>query len=990
MTTSIRNPLIPSFQRVLLWAALSFGYLLPGAVYGQGWERYFGGNKEDQGRAVVQTADRGYLVVGFSESFRIGDDQDIDIFVVKTDVDGSMIWQKTFDDGFTEYGNAVIQAADGSYLIAGDISFLGAQGPFHGYLLKITERGQKVWHRTFADSSATNLRINDIVASPDGGYLLVGKALIGGANPHEDLLLIKVDEEGQEEWRRIFGNERSEDARAAIAYQGGYVIAGAEDSFLPPPMAFGNDMAVYRLDAQGQVIWKQVVATTQDEAANDLVATQDGNFVVAGYSGNNMDAALWKFDAEGNLLWEAIEDFFGGGDIANAIIELEDGNLVIAGLTEVTGLNTDFLIGKFSAEGELIWLNHTGDVINADEAHGIAPTFDGGYVITGSAGLFLTFINNLVLTLTDGNGDIYTNYVRGRVFYDLNANCMLNSGEPSLANWLVRASSPEHTFFGYTDPNGNYLIRVDTGDYVIEAIRPNALWESCSPNGVNLILDGFYDTTTVNFPIRALGAPCAAMEVDVSGPFTAPCTAIPYTVHYRNNGTADATGLVLVEVELDEKLSFEGASLPFTFDGQKYRFEVGAVPSNGLGSFTINTAMSCESIAPLSTVKVTATISPDALECLPLDPDWNGASVAVNGLCDDDATVEFRLENNTLVAMGIDRTFFVVEDDLMLLVQPFNLGPGQDTAITFPANGSTYRIIAEQVEGHPGMNYLTKAVEGCGTNDDGTYSTGYVAQWPEADGDASISIQVDETVFEQDAVRLIAHPRGLQDSIIAANTALAYRYVFNNLGNDPVTRVVIRDTLSPYLDPAAIVPGASSHPYRLEVYHTGVVKITFNNINLPENPSGDDPAAYGFVELKIGQQPDNPPGTVIEKQASVIFDYLPPVMTNKVRHVVEVEDLGSLVTIVPTNTPEPGPQPQLSLKAYPNPFVETLTLEVEGWDSAKPLDFAVFNAQGQLIRYERINQQAYTFHRRQLPAGSYFYVLKFEGKPIGSGTLIVR
>jgi hypothetical protein len=968
----------------LLLLALPLLCALPAGA--QGWERYFGGNKEDRGQAVIQTADQGYLVVGFSESFGVAGDQDIDIYAIKTDVDGTLIWQKTFDDGFTEYGNAVLQAADGNYLIAGDISFLSAQGPFHGYLLKITEQGQKLWHKSFADPSATSLRINDITASPDGGYLLVGKALIGGTSPHEDILLIKVDEDGEEEWRRIFGSDRSEEAKAVIAYQGGYVIAGMEDSFLPPPIAFGNDVAVYRLDALGQTIWKTAISTTQDEAGNDLIATQDGNFVVAGYSGNNMDAALWKFDPDGNILWETIEDVFGGGDIANAIIELADGSLVIAGLTEVTGLNTDFLIGKYTPDGELLWFNHTGDIINADEAHGIAATTDGGYVITGSAGLFLTFINSLVLTRTDGDGNIYTNYVRGKVFYDLNENCTLNPGEPSLANWLVRARSEEFTFFGTTDINGNYNIRVDTGDYVLEAIPINANWESCSPNGVNLTLTSFYDTTTVNFPIKAINMSCPQLEVDIAAPFLAPCSNVPYTVSYVNNGPATANNAYL-EVGLNEDLTFVSANAPFTFDGQVYAFELGNLPLNASGNILINTQMACAGIAEGQANSVVANIYPNEI-CTPPNPNWDGASIKVEGTCVNDS-LQFFIRNVGQASMLEQKNYFIVEDDLVVFLQSFNLGPNEDIPIMFKGEGATYRVIAEQSSGHPGSTYPTVAVEGC-VEGGGDFSTGFVSQFPEDDLNAFTAITVNEVMSNIPAVALLRHPKGIQDSIIAANMDITYRYVFNNLGNEPVSRVVIRDTLSPFLDPATIVPGASSHPYRLEVYHTGVIKISFNNISLPQNPTGSDPEAYGFVELKIGQQPNNPQGTVIEKQSSVIFDYQPPVQTNKVRHIIGAEDISRLITILPTDINDPAPMPRLSLKAYPNPFVESVTLEVEGWDSGKPLDFTVFNAQGQLIRYDRISQQAYTFHRRALPAGTYFYVLKFEGKHLGSGTLIIR
>lgn len=986
MTQSKGHTLISAAFAAMRHLLPAFALLCSAPAWAQGWEKSFGGNKEDQGLAVIQTADLGYLVIGYSESFPSFQDQDIDVYAVKTDVDGTLVWEETFDDGFTEYANAVLQAPDGAYLIAGEISFQSSSGPFEAYLLKISEQGKKQWHRSYSDPSAHSLRINDIVAAPDGGYLLVGMAVYSSPNSNEDIFLLKVDENGDEQWRKIFGTTRGEEARAAIAFENGYVLCGTEDNPQPPPIAFGGDMVVYRLDAEGETIWKRSVSTLEEEAGNDIVATQDGNFVIAGFSGNNPDVALWKYDGQGNQLWESIDDVFGGGDAANSIIELPDGSLVIAGLTEVSGVNTDFLIGKYAPGGGLMWFNHTGDVINADEAQSIAPTHDGGYVITGSAGLFLTFVNDMVLTLTDGNGDIYTNYIRGKVFYDQNENCLLNPTEPPFSGWLVRARGEDQTYFGSTGADGNYIIRVDTGNYVVEAIPINSYWESCSPNGVNLTLTNFYDTTTVNFPIKSTNVVCPYMEVDVSTPFLAPCTEVVYTVSYANNGTTDAQS-AYVELSLDDELSLAGASLPFTFDGQLYTFELGDVPFNSSGSFTVNTLMACEGIAMGQAGLVMAHIYPDTI-CTAPDPNWDGASIIVEGQCVNDS-LDFRIRNIGQEPMSESKNYFIVEEDVVVFLQQFQLNPDQEVPVRFKGDGATYRVVAEQSEGHPGNSYPTVAIEGC-VEDGQPYSTGFLGQFPEDELNPSVSIQVNEVMADMQEVALLRHPKGLRDSVIAADMDITYRFVFRNLGNDTISRVVIRDTLPTALDPGAVIPGASSHPYSLEVYHTGVIKLTFDDIQLPMDPSGNEPASYGFVELRLGQKPGNPLGTVVENRGTVIFDYYPPIQTNAVRHVIEVDSLEVLIDFLPTDIAEPGAEPGLRVKAYPNPFVDFVTLEVEGWPAGKKLEFTLFNANGQLIQYDEVREGAYTFRRRAMPAGTYFYSLKSEGKLVGSGSLIVR
>jgi hypothetical protein len=199
--------------------------------------------------------------------------------------------------------------------------------------------------------------------------------------------------------------------------------------------------------------------------------------------------------------------------------------------------------------------------------------------------------------------------------------------------------------------------------------------------------------------------------------------------------------------------------------------------------------------------------------------------------------------------------------------------------------------------------------------------------------------------------------------------------------------------LSTHLDLSSIEIGASSHPFDLEVYHTGVIKITFNDIKLPNESTPMDPNAFGFIELKIAQQPDNPIGTVIENQAYVIFDYYAPVQTNTTRHIIEAASLDALITeVLPMDLINGLPDwvPDYSIKAYPNPMTDYLILEVEGWTTNRPLELSVYNTSGQLVKRDVFNDNQYILPRANLSVGSYFYSLSSEGQIVGGGTLIVR
>lgn len=969
-----------------LSAALLLLFLHPLQLSAQGWDFKFGGNKEDYGHAIVQTSDRGYLLVGYSESFANGSDQDFDVYVIKTDVDGTPVWERTYDPGLVEFGRSLQETADGGFLIAGEVSFAATNGPFEGLLLRIDRNGELEWEQTYTIEGVENVRINDLVEANDGGYLMVGYAEYADTT-EDNLLLIKVDADGQQQWSQVYGKpELGEQGNAGYPIDDGFVLTGtvAEEDGL------GRDMVAYRIDTQGDTIWTRSIASAEDEAGEDIVVDASNDIVIAGINGN--DLGLWKYDSDGNLLDEQKQDFFGFGDQAFAIILGQDDDYVVAGLTEVNTVNVDQLIASFDQGLELQWFNHNGDVTDSDEAQGVALRENGGYATVGASGLFLSFVNDVVLTTTNPTGEIYSNYIRGTVFQDLDNACDFDPGELPLKGWLVRAQGEEGTFYGTTDENGVYEILVDTGSYVVQPLPINENWESCQPNGINITFTEIYDSINLNGPMKAALPDCPLMELDVSTPFLAPCSEVNYKLKYANNGTALAED-VRVEVELGEAFELTDASLPFTVSGDVYTFDIGEVDYNAAGQFTIQTQTPCSGILEGQAGVVSAKIFPDT-SCAPLSPNWSGASVGLEGSCENDQEIQFLVSNEGDGSMMSERTYFVVEEDLVVFLQePFELEEGESQTVTIPnPEGKTYRILAEQAPDHPGKSMPTLAIEGCGTNAQGEFSTGFVTQWQEDDADPFKSIHVDEMYADQPAVFLQGHPKGWQDSIITAETELTYRYFFRNTGQDSITTVIIRDTLPEELDISTIETGASSHPAKVEVFSNGVLKVTFEDIALPLNADGStNTEDFGFFEFRIQQQPGNPPGTVIDNDALVYIENNPPLMTNMERHVIESPSLEELlVNVIPVDTDGPEAPTGVTVDAFPNPASEHITVQVNGLQKNHTLDFSLVNMQGQTVRYTRTNAHQYTFERSQLPAGSYLYKVRSAGSLIASGLLIIR
>jgi hypothetical protein len=185
----------------------------------------FGGWYDDCGYSVWQTNDGGYIITGETYSFGAGDS---DVYLVKTDSEGTLRWQKTFGASADDWGESVLQTTDGGYIIAGTTSSFG-EGGMDVYLVKTDLAGRLQWQKTFGGSD--NDLGHSVHQTDDGGYVIAGQTYSYGAGLW-NVYLIKTDPNGNLLWEMTFGG--SDQDRGYSVQQtndGGYIIAGETYSF---------------------------------------------------------------------------------------------------------------------------------------------------------------------------------------------------------------------------------------------------------------------------------------------------------------------------------------------------------------------------------------------------------------------------------------------------------------------------------------------------------------------------------------------------------------------------------------------------------------------------------------------------------------------------------------------------------------------------------------------------------------------------------------
>jgi hypothetical protein len=336
------------------------------------WWQFYGGTGDEWGRSVQQTSDGGYIIAGRTESYGAGS---FDIWLIKTDTMGYMVWDKTFGETGPEWGESVQQTIDGGYIIAG---FKAGTG-YDDWLIKTDSLGNMVWDKTFGGAGADFLCAAH--QTSDGGYIAAGWTNSFGAGGYDDWL-IKTDSLGNKIWDRTFGGAEDDEARdVQETTDGGYIITGYTASIVP-----GADVIwLIKTDSIGNLVWDTTFYNSPYDYSYGVQETSDKGYIICGFTWTAYRWDWWiiKTDSLGNLDWDKT---FGEewDDYAYDVIETSDSGYVIAGCKDFyLGAGGDGWLIKVDYRGDLIWDKTFGGLFT-EKLSSVQQTSDNGYIIAGT------------------------------------------------------------------------------------------------------------------------------------------------------------------------------------------------------------------------------------------------------------------------------------------------------------------------------------------------------------------------------------------------------------------------------------------------------------------------------------------------------------------------------------------------------------------------------------------------------------------------------
>lgn len=899
----------------------------------------------------VEKTNNGFLLIAENETEYLKITTDLDGNLINTTSLGAKTKKiiRTLDNGFAKL--TVIPDS------------LGAQ------IEKLDAAGNTVWTKSYQFFPLE--QATDFIQTTDGGFAFVMTVIDSTILPPQfnqiQIDIVKTNANGDVEWNTVT-NPSEINAYSAL------LIQKTDGSFVAATLWKENiystaGIQTLNFSIDGTYLGASTVQPTSpgDTYLHHLEfkPTADNNFIYS-YSRfhgtSNTNSHGLHFNKIGTWSTEnTASDSYGHGTSGNfhfySTVPTSDGGAILCADIEKWGIGLfesdtiSYTLRKVDQLGNTSW---TSTAVNK-AFYGIELD-NHFYALTGEQ-------DSLVyLLLMDGDQGIT---LTGNITADLNSNCQADATEEGLGNWMVSASTPTSTFYGLSDSSGNYSIALPPGNYDVKANSLTDYWDETCTGVASITISDYTDLDTVNFYPHAT-IECPSLSINISSPEFHACDTIQFMVDYENVGTIVAND-VFAQVSFHEKIVIDSASTPYSnLANNIYNFGLPPLNIGEGGQFQIFAHIACD-VVENQALFAQAKIFPD--EFCNTSPLWDQSHISITGACEADS-VAFFVSNVGDGNMQGYSDIFIIEDIVLGLVSPVKITSGDTKTFRFAKDGTSYYLMSNQTNGHPGQSKPRLAIEGCGTNASGSFSTGNVLQYPKDDEDFFVSMDQKE-VKAPDTLATSSQnsPAGYGSAhYINTNQAIDYYIAFKNKKDDTITHIVIDNIISNSLDLSTLQMGASSHPYRLQIIGD-TLRFIFENIELPQSEDNVF-KSKGFVNFKIDQKPDLAEGTIINNQSFIYLDQDAAITTTTIFNTV-----GKDFVIVSNDHIL---SEKFTIQAIPNPITEFVQFKINDINFKKgQLD--IMTTTGQQILTRKLNTNTLVLPRNLLPNGTLFFIITLDG-----------
>jgi len=336
------------------------------------WERCYGGSDTDNPNEIVKITESEYYIFGSTSStdgdVQSGNNGFNDIWVVKINIQGEIIWENTYGcPGYDEIRDFILTPDGGFVMIdrigsaGGDVSQYYGNGDV--WMCKCDSLGNIEWEKTLGNQGLDNcisLTINN-----EGNIMMIGAVQQHGGMVEcypdgvwGDVWLVELDLQGDIISQHCYGGSDYDLGFSIIELEDGYIFAAdthsddGDVSGLHGSPGGGSDIWVVRLNEQFGIIWQKCIGGYDNELPVYITQTTDNGFFIIGntysndgdVSGNHSiseyDTDIWavKLDSLGEIEWQRCYGGLGsetaGTWCASTVLKINDYNYILAANTD--------------------------------------------------------------------------------------------------------------------------------------------------------------------------------------------------------------------------------------------------------------------------------------------------------------------------------------------------------------------------------------------------------------------------------------------------------------------------------------------------------------------------------------------------------------------------------------------------------------------------------------------------------------------------------
>jgi hypothetical protein len=372
-----------------------------------------------------------------------------DLFLVKYDNNGNVIWARSAGGSDDEEAFSVTVDANGNVYLSGysrsstvtfDTLTLINSGYWNAFLVKYDNNGNALWVKS-APESGLNWRISVttdvngnifIAGSYDAPTITFGTFTLTNAG-NVDMFLVKYNNNGNVLWAKSMGGISNDWAQTLACDDSGNILVSGYfrssvinfDSFILNNAGV-EDIFLVKYDNNGNVLWAKSAGGIKSDRVESVIADSAGNIIVGGYfyspaitfgtatltNAGNCKVFLAKYDNNGNVLWAKSE----GGDFngeTGSLASDNSGNIFMVGYfgnntiifdayTLVNNGVFDIFLVKFDNQGNVVWAKNEGGSYY-DVAESVTTDINGNIYLAGNFASSAITFGSFILTNVHSN-----------------------------------------------------------------------------------------------------------------------------------------------------------------------------------------------------------------------------------------------------------------------------------------------------------------------------------------------------------------------------------------------------------------------------------------------------------------------------------------------------------------------------------------------------------------------------------------------------------